>query len=150
MANLKDPFRCIEKVALDPSASGNFALVTDVIRGSAVIRTCGSGNMLIETLMACDPYIAKESKMNGLVEKWTTAVGEISIVGVKNRFDAAATSSGGWRDVQIKFYFRGKVHGKKHICEIQIKHLELARIRDALVGEEYADRRNALELFQAL
>jgi hypothetical protein len=157
VADSKSPFRAIEKIGLDPEvfhlyAGGvgwNFSSLTDIVRGAVTIDSPGEGQQLIQELMACDDLEASFSPYKGHVQHIRDQIGGkgLAIVGVKNRF-AEAGVAGEWRDVMVKFYFDSDPD--KHVCEIQIMHTRLAKVREQnKMHDVYDDARNALELLAA-
>jgi hypothetical protein len=109
------------------------------------------GLQLLQLLMACDEDEAGASPYKRGGSIITAKVGDsIKMVGVKNRWsDAGAGGCGGWRDAQIKFYF--KSDPTQHVCEVQVSHMLLANVRKGMgLHHIYASARNALELLEAV
>ena len=70
----------------------------------------------------------------------------ISIVSIKNRLNTPAT--GGWSDVLLKFHFADDPN--KHICEIQLAHGDMMRVRKRMNAHRaYSEYRCAGELLEA-
>jgi GTPase SAR1 family protein len=151
VAPVKQVFRCIEKMGLDPARQWDAKILTDVVRGTAVIDGMGIGLQLIQVLMACDEDEASTSPYTKGGSIITAKIGDsIVMVGVKNRWsDEGAGGCGGWRDAQIKFFF--KSDPTKHICEVQVSHKLLDNVRKGMgLHHIYGSARNAKELLEVL
>ena len=151
VAPAKRVFRCIEKMALDPARQWDAKILTDMVRGTAAIVDMAIGLQLVELLMACDlDEVGTSRYKRGGSIIMTTIADSIAIVGVKNRWsDAGASGCGGWRDAQIKFFFKSDPN--KHVCELQVSHTLLANVRKGMgLHHVYASARNALELLEAV
>jgi hypothetical protein len=151
-APCKKVFRCLEKMGLDGEQPWDARSLTDVVRGTVTVTSMAAGRQLILLLMAADREVdrpeAEHSPSKDTVgEEIILALGgdSIVIVGVKNRWKHAVN---GWRDAQIKFYFRSDPN--KHVCELQLSHQLLANVRKGMgMHKVYAKSRNAVELLEA-
>uniref|UniRef100_A0A7S2FL88 NAD(P)(+)--arginine ADP-ribosyltransferase n=2 Tax=Haptolina brevifila TaxID=156173 RepID=A0A7S2FL88_9EUKA len=69
----------------------------------------------------------------------------IQIVRIKDRYDDAGKSEGGWRDCMINFVVKDMPHA--HICELQVVHIAMLTSREGLHAHSiYNHTRNAIEL----
>jgi hypothetical protein len=85
IAPAKRVFQCIEKMALDPARQWDAKILTDVVRGTAVIDDMAIGLQLLQLLMACDEGEAGASPYTRGGSIITANVGDsIKMVGVKN------------------------------------------------------------------
>jgi hypothetical protein len=140
-------------MGLDGEQPWDARSLTDVVRGTATITSMAVGRQLILLLMAADregdrPEAEHSPHKDTGGKEIILALGgdSIVIVGVKNRWKHAVN---GWRDAQIKFYFRSDPN--KHVCELQLSHQLLANVRKGMgMHKVYAKSRNAVELLEAL
>lgn len=145
----KSTYRALQKIGLaygDEQWDGS--RVKDMVRGAQIMADFGKGKMLLELLVSCDPDEEKQSRARGWNARASglSEAGKIQIVGVKNRF--RKPSSGGWSDANLTFVFNDDPH--KHICEVQLAHADLMRVRTSMGAHKgYDTFRCALELLEA-
>jgi hypothetical protein len=124
---LKSLVRIIEKAALNGNDPGDHRGVFDVVRGMVVCPSLSSVAEVLRNVAACDA---------------------IELVRMKERF-FAEPSPGGWRDFMACFVM--KADDTRHVCELQIAHVQLLTARKGLPGHSvYNQARNAGELLEFL
>ena len=124
-AGLKSTARIIEKSQFRVDAPpGTVDGVFDVVRG-----------MLVAPSMAAVAAVVQAFASNS----------RVVLTRVKNRYDDAAASAGGWRDLMLNFYLADD--DAKHVCEVQVVHRQMLVAREGLSGHSIYNRvRNASEL----
>ncbi|KAK7253887.1 hypothetical protein SO694_000028100 [Aureococcus anophagefferens] len=124
-AGLKSTARIVEKSLFRVDAPpGTVDGVFDVVRG-----------MLVAPSMAAVAAVVKAFGSNS----------RVVLTRVKNRYDDAAASAGGWRDLMLNFYLADD--DAKHVCEVQVVHRQMLVARAGLSGHSVYNRvRNASEL----
>ena len=125
-ATLKGHFRALEKIGL---AAGDeqwdASRLKDVVRGAHEMPDTGKGLQLLNLVVACDPSEANESKKRGWNAAMAGVAEQIEILRIHNRW--IKPTSAGWSDAQIMFRFRDDP--TKHICEIQLVHVDMMLVR---------------------
>ncbi|KAH8066513.1 hypothetical protein JL722_959 [Aureococcus anophagefferens] len=117
-AGLKSTARIVEKSAFRVDAPpGTVDGVFDVVRG-----------MLVAPSMAAVAAVVKAFGSNS----------RVVLTRVKNRYDDAAASAGGWRDLMLNFYLADD--DAKHVCEVQVVHRQMLVARAGLSGHSVYNR----------
>jgi hypothetical protein len=141
VAPRKGLVRITEKLALTIGANnGKPQRVCDLVRGAI---ECGNFTTMMNNLrLLCDldAKLATTGETGGITER-------ICITRSKGRF--GQPTSGGWGDIMINFYFASDE--RKHICELQLVHMQLYNVRKNMGAHAtYAVFRAALELLKML
>jgi hypothetical protein len=146
LADLKRPYRALEKMALDDTdRKWTSRCVMDLSRGSIVCSNTDVMQDMFKFLDACTSEVRSGDRQHpyaGLMQD----LPEVRIVMVKNRFKSPTPS--GWADIFINFVFdNDKLFN--HVHELQIQHRKLVCIRKEF-GEysRYAGLRVLAELLQ--
>jgi hypothetical protein len=124
-AGLKSTARIVEKSRFRVDAPpGTVDGVFDVVRGMLVAPSMGAVAAVVKAF-GSNPRVV--------------------LTRVKNRYDDAAASAGGWRDLMLNFYLADD--DAKHVCEVQVVHRQMLVAREGLSGHSIYNRvRNASEL----
>jgi hypothetical protein len=141
VAPRKGLVRITEKLALAVGANnGKPQRVCDLVRGAL---ECVNFTTMINNLrLLCDldPKLQTTGETGGITES-------ICITRSKSRF--GQPTSGGWGGIMINFYFASDE--RKHICELQLVHMQLCNVRKNMGAHAtHAVFRAALELLKML
>merc|ERR1712224_417220 len=117
--------RCVEKMELRLLQLGDASRILDIVRARLICKS------LLEVKIALNALV-KLKKTNKIV-----------LVRMKNRFRWPRCS--GWRDIIVNLYLAEDVN--RHICELQIVHVQMWNARTFLPGRlVYSRVRNVMEL----
>jgi hypothetical protein len=141
VAPRKGLVRITEKLAMTIGANnGKPQRVCDLVRGA--IECVNFTTMMNSLRLLCDldTKLQTTGETGGITES-------ICITRSKGRF--GQPTSGGWGDIMINFYFASDE--RKHICELQLVHMQLYNVRKNMGAHAtYAIFRAALELLKML
>eukprot|EP00039_Didymoeca_costata_P009873 m.131604 g.131604 ORF g.131604 m.131604 type:complete len:906 (+) comp14629_c0_seq4:142-2859(+) len=151
--DLKGENRVLEKSGLRPEEDRRFQCdkVLDVVRGSLASSNVRGLSENLRFLLSCDKTIRERCELDGwwnaLTKSKQNIQTDIVIVRIKDRF--TRPTEGGWSDVMINFYFADDTN--KHICEAQLAHEEMMKVRVPQgAHHEYNRVRTAFELLEAI